>query len=304
MLLLCWLSISCVPKKEAKSSGVDYKTNALIEVEEFLALPSLDGYTVVDFRPLSDYREGHLPDAINIWRPDIEDDSFDYKGMMSNKDQLELLFSKKGIKTTDTLIIYDDRGSCDAARLWWVLDNFGFNQARILNGGLSSYLAKREKLYSKIAKKQKSQFVLPKLKGQRYISLEELKQDISNEKDFTLIDCRTHDEYSGYRQKKGANKAGRIPTSLWIDWSNSIHFDSTNMFISIEKLEKIYGQVLPDKNKPIVVYCHTGVRSSHTTFVLTQLLGYKNVRNYDGSWTEWSHHDLSYEKDVETEIFE
>ncbi len=304
ILLLSWLAISCIPKKDAKPTEVDYKTRALIEVGEFLALPSFDGYTVVDFRSPSEYIEGHLPEAINIWREDIEDGSFEYKGMMPSKNQLELLFSKKGIKTTDTLIVYDNRGSCDAARLWWVLDNFGFNQTRILNGGLSSYLAKGEKLSSAIPKKQESQFVLSKLTAQRHVSLEELKEDISSGRNFTLIDCRTQDEYSGYRQKKGALKAGRIPKSIWIDWASSVDYSSTNSFLPIETLEEIYGKVLPNKKEPIVVYCHTGVRSSHTTFVLTQLLGYENVRNYDGSWTEWSHYDLAYEKDVETEIFE
>ena len=107
----------------------------------------------------------------------------------------------------------------------------------------------------------------------------------------------------GKQQKTGAAKAGRIPNSVCIDWSLAIHYNDDKKIKSIEELEQVYSVLGISKSDPIIVYCHSGVRSAHTTFILTQLLGYKNVKNYDGSWTEWSHfNDLPTEQDSITTL--
>ena len=104
----------------------------------------------------------------------------------------------------------------------------------------------------------------------------------------------------GTRWKAGAAKAGRIPNSVNLDWSEAIHFDGNKKFKSLADLERIFARLGASKEDKIIVYCHSGVRSSHTYFVLTELLGYKNVLNYDGSWTEWSHTNYPYINELNT----
>ena len=104
-----------------------------------------------------------------------------------------------------------------------------------------------------------------------------------------LIDTRTKEEFLGEYIKKGAFKAGKIPKSKLIDWANAINYDGDKKIKSKAELNEIYAGL--NKNDTLYVYCHSGVRSAHTTFVLTQILGYKNILNYDGSWTEWSYYE-------------
>jgi thiosulfate/3-mercaptopyruvate sulfurtransferase len=111
-----------------------------------------------------------------------------------------------------------------------------------------------------------------------------------------VLDTRTIDEFSGKLRKKGATKAGTIPNSIHIDWAETINHNGKKRIKSIQDLENIYSKLHIKKDDPIIVYYHSGARSTHTTFVITQLLGYKNVKNYDCSWTKWSYfNDLPFE---------
>ena len=307
-LILIWTvcSISCHQQKKAEGTSTVHlaKHTVLLEADELLERIDQAGYVLVDFRPTLDYGQGHIPNAINIWRSHIEDTSYAYPGMIPTKSQLEQLLSAKGVHSSDTLILYDDRGSCDAARLWWVLNFYGFHQTKILNGGLDSYVLQDIALSNETPEMEQQDFLLGKTDPKHYISLTQLKKEMKDGVPLTIIDCRTEEEFSGQRHKQGAKKAGRIPNSVSLDWIHSIDPSNANKFLPIDQLEKVYQSILPNKNENIVVYCHSGVRSAHTTFVLTQLLAYKNVRNYEGSWTEWSAHDLPFEKDVATTIFE
>ena len=134
---------------------------------------------------------------------------------------------------------------------------------------------------------------------------EDLEKSLSKDTGPLILDVRTHHEYSGKRQKSGAMKAGRIPNAQLVDWSRTIDFHGTHKFRSYEELETLYGELGTSREDFIITYCHSGVRSAHTTFVLSELLGYTNVKNYDGSWSEWSYFDdLPFEKDSITVILE
>lgn len=217
--------------------------------------------------------------------------------MMANQTQMETLFGKLGIKTDDTLIIYDDNGLCDSARLWWLLETYGFTKVKFLHGGMTGWKATAEEISTALPVINKTIFKFPKkTKIQYHASKEQVQQALKN--NTVILDTRTTDEFSGKRQKKGAAKGGRIPKSIHIDWAEAINYDGDKRMKSLEDLETIYAQLNSSKDDPIIVYCHSGVRSAHTSFVLTQLLGYKNVKNYDGSWTEWSHfNELPFERD-------
>ncbi|WP_299441426.1 sulfurtransferase [uncultured Aquimarina sp.] len=281
-----------------------YSSEHLIEAEELFSLLEKENIKVIDFRKEQNYNKEHISGAINIWRTDIEDKSYPYKGMMAKRQQIEALFSKLGITNKDTLILYDDRGACDAARLWWVLKNYDFESVKLLNGGLKAWKKVEGPTNDEKVSTITSNFKLPEDGSFRlWIGKEETNNILTSGKNHIILDTRNMEEFSGERQKIGATKAGKIPNSILIDWAVAIDYNGTQKFKSFDQLEQIYSRMAVSKNDAIITYCHSGVRSAHTTFVLTELLGYKNVKNYDGSWVEWSYFDeLPYEQDSVTTI--
>ncbi|UAM96851.1 sulfurtransferase [Polaribacter litorisediminis] len=265
------------------------KPNYLIEAPALKLRQTDSSLKIIDFRKKEFYNQEHIEGALQMWRTDIEDTTYSYSGMMASPKQIESLFGNLGINSTDTIIIYDDNGLCEASRLWWILQNYNFKNVKMLHGGIESWKKIDGKVTKKTPEIKKSIFKLfgePKM--QYYISKEEMLKAL--DKNVVLLDTRTFDEFSGNQQKKGAAKSGRIPNSIHVDWAEAIHYNGDYRLKPIKILENFYHKKLNiSKNDSIILYCHSGVRSAHTTFVLTQLLGYKNVKNYDGSWTEWSH---------------
>lgn len=302
-LLLLFCFFSCKNEKD-KTPLISFGESNLITVAQLLEHKASPQLKIIDFRKKTNYLEGHIPNAIQIWRSDIEDTSFPYKGMMASRTQIEQLFSKLGIKSRDTLVIYDDMASCDAARLWWVLKCYGFDQVTLLDGGIKAWLAANEPLSKTHPNYEKTAFKLPLTRGLKYhIDRQNLSNLLKDSLPVFVLDTRTSDEYSGKRQKPGATKGGRIPNSELFDWSQAVDLNGSQKFKSIPELKTLYGKLNIQEDANIITYCHSGVRSAHTTFVLTELLGYENVRNYDGSWSEWSHFDeMPFEKDSITVI--
>ncbi len=281
-----------------------FNSEHIIEAEELLLISNQNNIKIIDFRKPSAYKTAHIKGSLNIYRPHIEDTSSPYKGMMAKKEKIETLFGKLGIKNNDTLIVYDDRGECDAARLWWVLKNYGFESVKLLNGGLKAWKKAGGVVNANTVAVTSSKFTLPTDSPfDLWIGKEEILEVLASSKNIVILDTRNTDEYSGKRQKTGAYKAGRIPNSMLIDWAEAIDYNRTQKFKSYEELEYLYNKMGISKNNAIITYCHSGVRSAHTTFVLTELLGYKNVRNYDGSWVEWSYFkELPFEQDSITTL--
>ena len=279
------------------------ETNYLIEVDELLKIAKEPNIKILDFRKSEVYKKEHIEGALNIWRTDLEDASYPYKGMMARKEQMETLLGRLGVTKNDTIIIYDDNGLCDSSRLWWILQNYDFTNVRVFHGGIAAWKLHNGAISTEVPLVQKTLFKLPEKPSMKYyVSKEEMLEAITNKT--LILDTRTTDEFTGKRQKNGASKGGRIPNSISIDWSVAVDYNGDKKIKSIEELDKIYKKFGVSKNDTIIVYCHSGVRSAHTTFVLTQLLAYKNVKNYDGSWTEWSNFDKApIQQDSITSLF-
>ncbi len=300
VLVLVLFSLAC--QKEKVKSNDSIEVNYLVEAKDLKAIINQQHIKVLDFRKKEVYRKEHIVGALNIWRTDIEDASYPYKGIMASKPQIEALFGKLGIKTTDTLIVYDDNGLCEASRLWWILQNYDFKNIKMLHGGISEWKSNHGQVTTKIPEVNQSVFKLTKNPKMQYYASKEQVRDVLKS-NVVLLDTRTIDEFTGKQQKKGAAKGGRLPNSMHIDWTEAVNYNGNQRFKPIEDLEIIYSKLNINKKDSIILYCHSGVRSAHTTFVLTQLLGYKNVMNYDGSWTEWSYfNDLPFESDSITLI--
>jgi len=287
-------------EKDIEKTEINY----LIEVDELQKIAKEPNIKILDFRKSNFYANEHIEGAINIWRTDIENTSYPYNGMMAGKEQMETLFSGLGINTNDTVVIYDDNALVDSARLWWILQNYDFTNVRLLNGGISAWKAQNGAISTETPVVKKANFKLSATPSMKYyISKEKMIEAVANKT--IIVDARTDDEYSGKRQKEGAARGGRIPNSMLIDWAEAVNYNGDKKIKSIEDLEKIYSKLGASKDDTIIAYCHSGVRSAHTTFVLTQMLGYKNVKNYDGSWTEWSQfNDLPSVQDSLTTIIE
>jgi len=277
------------------------QTTSLIEASTLYENRNHENYLIIDLRKPEKFNAGHIPNAINIWRSDIIDQNKIYGGMMAKKAIIEQLFSSLGIKSDEPLLIYDDKGLVDAIRLWWILDYYGHTNVKLLNGGLNSWKNSDYPITTKntILKKTTFKFKKSTINASRYANIEDVKNAISNP-DILLLDTRELKEFTGEFIKKGAFRAGKIPNSIWCNWSETVDYKNSTKFKSLDKLKEIYTSrgITPDKD--IIAYCQSGVRSAHTTFVLTQLLGFTSVKNYDGSWIEWSYNkDLPIETGIE-----
>ncbi len=262
----------------------------LIEPEELAELlNNQHAIKLIDVRKPTHFSKGHIRGAVNIWRNQITDTSFDYGGMMPNKTQMEKLFGELGIAPSDTLIIYDDKAECDAARLWWICKFYGHQNMKLLNGGLKAWSVLDSSLSfdNQLVVVTDYQFYSEAdssiLMNYQVLKLLEIDSTV------TLVDTRNIAEYAGEELKDGAARAGHILGAKNLDWAASVNYSGNHKFLPVSDLKLKFSSIGIDGTKPIVSYCHSGVRSAHTLFVLTELLGYKEVRNYDGSWTEWSH---------------
>lgn len=286
--IMLFLLIISACKHEKANDFENVEATYLIEANELKEIAQQPNIKIIDFRKKEIYENEHIVGALNIWRSDIEDSSYPYSGIMASKAQIESLFGQLGIATDDTLIVYDDNGLCEASRLWWILQNYDFKNIKLLHGGISEWKSNNGQVTAEIPKVNTAIFKLNKDPKMQYYVTKEQVSDALNA-NVVILDTRTSEEFSGKRQKKGATKAGRIPNSIHIDWAQTINYNGNKHLKSLKELEIIYSELNIKKNDSIIVYCHSGVRSAHTTFVLTQLLGYKHVKNYDGSWTEWSY---------------
>ena len=253
---------------------------------------------LLDIRKPEQFNSGHIPGAINLWRPEITSKSYPYGGMAIDRDSLAQLLGEKGISNDKKLVFYDGKGGSDAVRMWFLMRLYGHSNMTILDGGLKAWTQSLDTIYAPASPTSFS------FSGQSLDQIMATKEDVLgaiNDTSVLLVDTRSSNEFTGKRLKKGATKSGRIPKSISWDWGNAVQMETTGLFKSAKDLQYEMDSLGIDRKKEIIVYCHTGVRSAHTYFVLTELLGYSNVQNYDGSWSEWSYfEELPFETDFET----
>ncbi|MBW7882459.1 MAG: sulfurtransferase [Caldilineaceae bacterium] len=235
------------------------------------------------------YETGHIPGAVNIdWHNDLNDPVVrDYIG----PEQFAALLSRNGISPNTTVVFYGDKNNWWATYAYWVFQLFGHTNARILNGGRAKWIAEGRELTRDKPSYPASSYPVPvrddsKIRAFRSEVLEHIKAGKP------LVDVRSPGEYKGellhmadYPQE-GALRGGHIPGARNVPWARAANADGT--FKSVADLRAIYEQEQGlSAQDDVIAYCRIGERSSHSWFVLTYLLGFKNVRNYDGSWTEW-----------------
>jgi thiosulfate/3-mercaptopyruvate sulfurtransferase len=236
------------------------------------------------------YASGHIPGAVQVdWTRDLNDplrrDYLDRAGF-------EALMSRNGIAQDTTVVFYGDKNNWWAAYAFWVFQLFGHTNARIMDGGRAKWEKEGRPLTREVPHYEATDYHAPErddatIRAFREQVLEHVKAGAP------LVDVRSPGEYSGEKlhmpdyPQEGALRGGHIPGAKSVPWARAVNPDD-GTFKSADELRAIYEQeqgLSPEQD--IIAYCRIGERSSHTWFVLTYLLGYPQVRNYDGSWTEW-----------------
>lgn len=233
------------------------------------------------------YETGHIPGAVKVdWHTELNDpvvrDYVDGAGFAE-------LLSSKGISRDDTVVIYGDKNNWWAAYALWVFSLFGHEDVRLLDGGRDKWIAEGRPITTDKPAPRRTEYPVVERDDTR---LRAYKDDVLAHLGKPLIDVRSPEEYDGSRTsapaypEEGALRAGHIPTAQSVPWARAVAEDGG--FKTRAELDAIYrGEVGLQDGDSVVAYCRIGERSSHTWFVLKHLLGFEDVRNYDGSWTEW-----------------
>lgn len=234
------------------------------------------------------YDVGHIPGAVKIdWQGDLQDS---VKRDYIDRPHFEKLMARAGIANDTTVVFYGDKNNWWATYAFWTFKLFRHKDTRIMNGGRQKWIDEKRELAKEVPSYPATKYTAPErddltIRAFRDQVTEHLKANLP------LVDVRSPQEYSGellhmpnYPQE-GALRGGHIPGARNIPWAKAARENGT--FKSVEELRALYEPQGITSDKDIIAYCRIGERSSHTWFVLTYLLGYPHVRNYDGSWTEW-----------------
>ena len=235
------------------------------------------------------YERGHVPGAVNFnWHTDLVDV---VKRDIASPEKFKELVEKAGIGKDTTVVLYGDNNNWFAAWGAWVFNVYGYgNQVKLLDGGRKYWEAKSLPLETKTPTYAKTSVEKPATDPRLRARLADVLEVVNGQKDSAIVDIRSADEYSGKLfapegSKELSVRAGHVPNAKNVTWSRAVD-PATGKFKSKDELKKLYADAGIDGSKPIIVYCRIGERSSHTWYALSRILGYE-VRNYDGSWTEY-----------------
>jgi len=232
------------------------------------------------------YDAGHIPGAVKInWKTELQDPVIrDFV----DRGSFEKLLSDKGISNDDTVVLYGGNNNWFAAYAYWYFKLYGHRDVRLLDGGRKKWELDNRTLTTDEVSRQATSYTAQDQDTTIRAFRQETIDAIGTK---NLVDVRSPDEFSGkilapaHLPQEAAQRPGHIPTALNVPWSKAANEDGT--FKSDDELQALYGAAGLDESRSTIAYCRIGERSSHTWFVLHELLGYSDVKNYDGSWTEY-----------------
>ena len=246
----------------------------------------------VDYDPKSNYELGHIPGAVLFdWKQDINDP---ISRNVLTKQACEDLLRKAGVNDDTILILYGDFNNWFAAFALWVFKYYGYKDVRVMNGGRKKWLIEDRTMSKDIPQYSRGNFNASNADNSIRVFLDYVKESLDNVKKdrAALVDVRGPKEFTGEilappeYPTEHAQRGGHIPGAKNIPWGQAVN-DNDGTFKSADELKKLYESKGITPEKEVIAYCRIGERSSHTWFVLKYLLGYPDVKNYDGSWTEW-----------------
>ena len=234
------------------------------------------------------YEQGHVAGAVGWnWQSQLQQS---VRRDLITKEEMEELLGSAGIDNDTTVILYGDNNNWFAAWALWQLKYYGHRDVKLMNGGRAKWAAENRPLTTDVPSPGRKTYRVSELNESIRAYREQVLAAV-NASSISLVDVRAPAEYNGellapaHLPQEGAQRGGHIPGAANIPWGTAVQEDGT--FKSADDLQQIYGGKGIDGRRETIAYCRIGERSSHTWFVLTQLLGHQNVRNYDGSWTEY-----------------
>jgi thiosulfate/3-mercaptopyruvate sulfurtransferase len=232
------------------------------------------------------YDKGHIQGAIKLdWTTDLQDQ---VRRDFVSKKQFEELLSSRGVANDDTVVLYGGNNNWFAAYAYWYFKLYGHQDVRLLDGGRKKWELDSRELTEVLPSRDTTSYTAGEQDRTIRAFRDEVVEAIGVK---NLVDVRSPDEYAGrlmapaHLPQEQAQRAGHIPTAANVPWSKAANDDGT--FRSDDELKELYSEAGVDWGKDTIAYCRIGERSSHTWFVLKELLGQQNVKNYDGSWTEY-----------------
>ena len=246
-----------------------------------------DGVVLIEVdEDTSAYDKGHIRGAIKLdWTTDLQDQ---VRRDFVNKAQFEALLSERGVSNDDTVVLYGGNNNWFAAYAYWYFKLYGHQDVKLLDGGRKKWELDSRELTDELPTREKTSYTATEQDTSIRAFRDEVVSAIGTQ---NLVDVRSPDEYAGrllapaHLPQEQAQRAGHVPTSVNVPWSKNANDDGT--FKSEADLKALYDEVGFDESKDTIALCRIGERSSLTWFVLTELLGKQNVKNYDGSWTEY-----------------
>jgi thiosulfate/3-mercaptopyruvate sulfurtransferase len=234
----------------------------------------------------SAYGKGHIEGAVKLdWKTDLQDP---LRRDFVSREQFEQLLSERGISNDDTVVLYGGNNNWFAAYAYWYFKLYGHSDVKLIDGGRKKWELDSRPLSSEPVSRPATQYQAKDQDKDIRAFRDEVVDAIGQK---NLVDVRSPDEFTGklvapaHLPQEGAQRPGHIPTAVNVPWSKAANEDGT--FKSDEELAKLYAEAGLDTSKDTIAHCRIGERSSHTWFVLRELLGHHNVKNYDGSWTEY-----------------
>jgi thiosulfate/3-mercaptopyruvate sulfurtransferase len=233
------------------------------------------------------YDEGHAPGAAGFnWTSQLQDQ---LRRDIASKEQIETLLGAAGVNNGDTVILYGDNNNWFAAYAFWLLTMYGHKDLKLMDGGRKKWVDEGRPTSKDVPKPAKTSYKAKDADLNLRARSDEVLKSIKDAR-HALVDVRSPAEYNGEIMAppglaETAQRMGHIPGAQSVPWGQAANEDGT--FKSDEELKKLYESKGVTGDKDVIAYCRIGERSSHTWFALKYLLGYKNVKNYDGSWTEW-----------------
>jgi thiosulfate/3-mercaptopyruvate sulfurtransferase len=234
------------------------------------------------------YDQGHIHGAVGWnWTSQLSDG---IRRDVASREEFSKLLSQSGIGPDTTIVLYGDNNNWFAAWAYWQLKLYGHRDVRVLNGGRKHWLANNNATTTEVPSYEPTGYELP----EPDFALRAFRDDVLDrlgDSNLGLVDVRSAAEYAGELlapegiKNEGAQRPGHIPGAVSVPWSQTVREDGT--FKDADEIRELYRSKGITEDKDVIAYCRIGERSSHTWFVLHELLGFERVRNYDGSWTEW-----------------